>query len=206
MTDTKSSKNSIFKQLTFVTILSGLMMIAYAFSGIFAFFMGIVSTCSYIYMNLDEIKKTRTAQKLSLWWDLRNIQKKSKSLNQAQCMMIKYLFDVPIADNETELKTFRDVQNHFNEEFPFMIEVKNTRAKKIDVRGKDCKCISSYSYLDLGRDERVQDAAIQAANEYSTGNHGPRMLCGNLVILEDLEKKLAGFLKKIMHLFSHLDF
>jgi 7-keto-8-aminopelargonate synthetase-like enzyme len=57
-------------------------------------------------------------------------------------------------------------------------------------------CISSYAYLDLGRDERVQEAAIAAARQYSTGNHGPRMLCGNLEILEELEVVIGKFFKR----------
>jgi 7-keto-8-aminopelargonate synthetase-like enzyme len=37
---------------------------------------------------------------------------------------------------------------------------------------------------------------LESAKKYSTGNHGPRMLCGNLVILEDLEREIAKFFNR----------
>jgi len=77
-----------------------------------------------------------------------------------------------------------------------MVPVSDTKNSKVTVRGKKVECISSYSYLDLARDERLQEAAIEAAKKYSTGNHGPRMLCGNLEILETLEKRIAQFFKR----------
>ena len=42
----------------------------------------------------------------------------------------------------------------------------------------------------------MQEAAITAARQYSTGNHGPRMLCGNLEILEELEVVIGKFFKR----------
>lgn len=36
----------------------------------------------------------------------------------------------------------------------------------------------------------------EMARKYGTGNHGPRLLCGNLEIHELFEKKLAAFFKK----------
>jgi 7-keto-8-aminopelargonate synthetase-like enzyme len=77
-----------------------------------------------------------------------------------------------------------------------MVPVSKTREPKVTVHGKKVECISSYSYLDLCRDERVQQAAIDAAKKYSTGNHGPRMLCGNLEILEQLEQIIAKFFRR----------
>ena len=117
---------------------------------------------------------------------LKELRDKSKSINQSQLFLAKYLFDLEVKDDEDELTSFTEVKNFLEEreQWPFMIPVCNTREKLVSVRGKDVKCISSYAYLDLGRDERVQEEAIKAARAYSTGNHGPRMLCGNLEILE----------------------
>lgn len=39
----------------------------------------------------------------------------------------------------------------------------------------------------------MQEAAIDAARKWSSGNHGPRMLGGNMTILRDLEKVVAKF-------------
>jgi len=56
--------------------------------------------------------------------------------------------------------------------------------------------ISSYSYLSLNNEPEVIDYACDMARKYGTGNHGPRLLCGNLNIHETFEKNLAKFFKK----------
>jgi len=45
-----------------------------------------------------------------------------------------------------------------------MVKVKDTRKPMITVDWMPSKCISSYNYLDLWRDESVNKAAIDAAN------------------------------------------
>ena len=99
-------------------------------------------------------------------------------------------------NDEDEVTTYLDIKNHVGPQWPFMMEVSRTGQEVMKVQGKDARCFSSYSYLNLNRDPRVQEAAIEAAKLYSTGNVGPRMLCGNLSILEDLEVRLSKFLKK----------
>lgn len=46
------------------------------------------------------------------------------------------------------------------------------------------------------RDNDVQEAAIAAARQYATGNHGPRMLGGNIDILVELEAIISKFFNK----------
>lgn len=140
--------------------------------------------------------KTKTGKKIGLMLYLNDLRKKSKSINQSQLFLAKYLMDLNVHENEDELTSFTEVKNHLNESWPFMIPVRNTREKLVTAKGIQAKCISSYSYLDLCRDERVQEEAIKAAKAYSTGNHGPRMLCGNLEILENLEVRIANFFRK----------
>lgn len=48
----------------------------------------------------------------------------------------------------------------------------------------------------MSHEKEVVDFAIEYAKLYGTGNHGPRMLCGNLDIHEQFEKKLSSFFKK----------
>jgi 8-amino-7-oxononanoate synthase len=132
-------------------------------------------------------------RKFKFYLEFKRIQNQSKSLNHSQSLLTKHLLNIPISDNEDEVTSFCDITSHFKEKFPFMVPVSETRDKKVNVRGKKVEMISSYSYLDLCRDDRIQEAAIEAAKLYSTGNHGPRMLCGNLVILEELEKTIANF-------------
>jgi len=140
--------------------------------------------------------QTKTGKKLGLMLYLNDLRKKSKSINQSQLFLAKYLMDLKVSENEDELTSFTEVKNHLNESWPFMIPVRNTREKLVTAKGIQAKCISSYSYLDLCRDERVQEEAIKAARAYSTGNHGPRMLCGNLEILENLEVRISDFFRK----------
>jgi 8-amino-7-oxononanoate synthase len=82
------------------------------------------------------------------------------------------------------------------DKWPYMKTVKANTERELSIAGKSINCISSYSYLDLSSDPEVTKAAIEAAKSYGTGNNGPRMLCGNLDIHEEFEKKLAKFLGK----------
>ena len=140
--------------------------------------------------------KFKWYKKLKFYFTLKKIQKQSKSINQTQVLLTKHFMNIPILENEDEVTSFCDVTEFFKSKYPFMVPVSETRERKVNVRGNKVEMISSYSYLDLCRDERIQEAAINAARQYSTGNHGPRMLCGNLVILEELEKTIASFFKR----------
>jgi len=144
--------------------------------------------------NLEsELDKQNWFRKLKFLLNLRNLKKQAKSINQMLVFLAKYLLNLPIEIGEDEVKSFNDLKTYYGRTWPYMVQVSQTRQPKVNVEGKKVECVSSYSYLDLCRDERVQDAAISAAKNYSTGNHGPRMLCGNLEILEQLESRIAKF-------------
>jgi len=148
-------------------------------------------------LNLEKIlQKYKWFRKFRFMMVLRKFRKMSKSINQTQVYVSKYLLGIPVLDDETEVKSFTDVKNSQEPNWPFMVPVKDTKKARVTVKGKSVHCISSYSYLDLAREERVQEAAIEAAKHYSTGNHGPRMLCGNLEILETLEQRIANFYRR----------
>lgn len=53
--------------------------------------------------------------------------------------------------------------------------------------------MSGYSYLGLGGDERVVDAAKAAVDLYGSGNIGVRALAGSIPLHEELEAELARF-------------
>jgi 7-keto-8-aminopelargonate synthetase-like enzyme len=143
-----------------------------------------------------KLDNSKIVKKLRFIWKMRKIRNQSKSINQSLTLMAKSLLNLPIHENEEEVDSYLDIKKVYGENWPFMIPVVRTRDPQVTVRGKKVECISSYSYLDLCRNEEVQQAAINATRDYSTGNHGPRMLCGNLEILENLEKRLSGFFKK----------
>lgn len=56
--------------------------------------------------------------------------------------------------------------------------------------------IGSLNYLGLAQDPRVKEAAIQAIEEYGTGSSGSRLLNGTLDVHEQLELRLARFLRR----------
>jgi 8-amino-7-oxononanoate synthase len=56
--------------------------------------------------------------------------------------------------------------------------------------------IGSNNYLGLTKDPRVQEAAIKAIEKYGTSCSGSRFLNGTLELHEELEEKLATFVKK----------
>jgi 8-amino-7-oxononanoate synthase len=51
--------------------------------------------------------------------------------------------------------------------------------------------LSAYSYLGLGDDLRVKQAAIEAIERYGTHTGGPRLLCGTARIHVEFEERLA---------------
>jgi 7-keto-8-aminopelargonate synthetase-like enzyme len=144
----------------------------------------------------EKLEDYRWFRKAKFILNMRKLSKQAKSLNQTQVFLGKYLLNMPIDEDESEVKSYNDIASRFGKDWPYMIQIRDTKAAKPLVNGKPVTCISSYAYLDLGRDERVQEAAITAARQYSTGNHGPRMLCGNLEILEELEVVIGKFFKR----------
>jgi 7-keto-8-aminopelargonate synthetase-like enzyme len=186
--------NKILSGLVVINLL--LIAIALLFNFTITATLIIIMISCYLLISSDYGKLQ--IEKLQIYMDVRPYIKHAKSANHNTSLLGKYLLKLPIKEGETELDSYLDIKNAMEKEgiWPFMLNIKDTREEKITVQGKPMKCISSYNYLDLGRDESCQNAAVDAHNAYSTGNHGPRMLCGNLQILEDLEVKIAKFFKK----------
>jgi hypothetical protein len=135
-------------------------------------------------------------KKLKLYFKVRHIFKMAHSFNHRQTLLGKYLLELPIKENEDEITSYSDISGHFGDVWPFMKTVKANTERELSISDKPVTIISSYSYLDLSSDPDVTKAAISAAESYGTGNNGPRMLCGNLDIHEQFEKKLSKFLGK----------
>jgi len=58
-------------------------------------------------------------------------------------LLVKKLLGLPIESNESEIKTFIDLKNHFGVDWPFMMQVKDTRKELVKVNGRQNSCISS---------------------------------------------------------------
>eukprot|EP01071_Lankesteria_metandrocarpae_P008957 Lankesteria_metandrocarpae@DN5097_c0_g1_i1.p2 len=126
-------------------------------------------------------------------WTFRSLKSAANSRRQYVYLMEKQILGIPIKKAETEVNSYLDLKRHMGKNWPFMWEVSEVKDAKIECDGFNCVPFSSYSYLDLVRNQEVQEAAIAAARLYSTGNHGPRMLGGNMRILVELEKQIAEF-------------
>lgn len=53
--------------------------------------------------------------------------------------------------------------------------------------------LSSYSYLGLLDNQRINEAAIQAIKSFGTGTHGVRLLAGTISLHDELESRIAEF-------------
>ena len=75
-------------------------------------------------------------------------------------------------------------------------KLESPQDSEVVVNGKRVIMIGSNNYLGLTNHPRVKEAAIKAIEKYGTSCAGSRILNGNLDIHEELEKKLARFLRK----------
>jgi 8-amino-7-oxononanoate synthase len=75
-------------------------------------------------------------------------------------------------------------------------KLESPQDSEVVVDGKRVIMAGSNNYLGLANDPRVKEAAIKAIERYGTGCAGSRFLNGNLDIHEELERKLARFLRK----------
>jgi glycine C-acetyltransferase len=63
----------------------------------------------------------------------------------------------------------------------------------VEVEGKRVLNLSSNNYLGLAAHPRVKEAAARAAREYGCGSGASRLLCGNMILHQTLEQRLAAF-------------
>lgn len=64
----------------------------------------------------------------------------------------------------------------------------------VDFEGQRYLMMSGYSYLGLGGDARVVEAAKAAVDIYGSGAHGVRAIAGTTPLHQELERELAKFL------------
>lgn len=74
-----------------------------------------------------------------------------------------------------------------------MRTIDSPQSKYVKMQGRSVLLLASNSYLDLANDERVKQAAAQAALTWGAGSGGSRLTTGNTALHEQLESKLAQF-------------
>src|SRR5215468_375019 len=67
---------------------------------------------------------------------------------------------------------------------------------EVDIDGRRVLMVGSNNYLGLAGDPRVKEAALNAVRRFGTTCSGSRLLNGTLAMHEELEGKLAKFLRR----------
>ncbi len=80
--------------------------------------------------------------------------------------------------------------------YPYFKPIRENHGPRVVMDGKEIIMIGSNNYLGLTKDPRVQEAAIKAIEKYGTSCSGSRFLNGTLELHEELEEKLAAFVRK----------
>ncbi len=80
--------------------------------------------------------------------------------------------------------------------YPYFRRIDDTIGNHVICDGVSRIMIGSNNYLGLAQDERVIEAACDAARKYGAGCTGSRLLNGNIRLHEQLEEALADFLQR----------
>jgi 8-amino-7-oxononanoate synthase len=77
--------------------------------------------------------------------------------------------------------------------YPFQIPLEARTGPEVKADGHSMLMLSSYDYLGLIGDPRIDDAAIKAILKYGTGTGGARLLTGTTDEHQQMERDLAAF-------------
>lgn len=77
--------------------------------------------------------------------------------------------------------------------YPYQMALQGKSGPCVEAEGRKLLMLSSYDYLGLIGDRRIDDAAIEAIRKYGTGTGGVRMLTGTADIHQKMEHELAAY-------------
>jgi 8-amino-7-oxononanoate synthase len=77
--------------------------------------------------------------------------------------------------------------------YPYQIALEGKSGPWVKVEGRELLMLSSYDYLGLIGDRRVDEASVEAVRKYGTGTGGVRMLTGTIDLHRQMEHELAAF-------------
>lgn len=80
--------------------------------------------------------------------------------------------------------------------YPYFNPIEETTGTEVVIGGRRLIMVGSNNYLGLTSDPRVKEAAIDAVKRYGSSCSGSRFLNGTLRLHEELEERLADFLRK----------
>ncbi len=100
--------------------------------------------------------------------------------------------DDPIAWRINEMsKRVKKLQE--NEWYYYLIASDALHGSKVVVNGREMLMFASYSYLNLIHHPRINAAAKDAIDAFSSGTHGVRLLAGTTRLHRQLEERIAQF-------------
>ena len=77
--------------------------------------------------------------------------------------------------------------------YPYQLPLEGRSGPWVRAEGRDLLMLSSYDYLGLIGDPRIDQAAIDAVRKYGTGTGGVRMLTGTVDLHHRMERSVAKF-------------
>lgn len=80
--------------------------------------------------------------------------------------------------------------------YPYFHTIAENYGAEVTIDGRRVLMAGSNNYLGLTTDPRVKEAAIEAVRRFGTSCSGSRLLNGTLALHEELEQRLAKFLRK----------
>jgi 8-amino-7-oxononanoate synthase len=102
-----------------------------------------------------------------------------------------------MADLFDKCAAWKDVQvAKLSGHYPYYRVIEETEGTEVVVDGKRLIMGCSNNYLGLANDPRVMEAASQAALRWGSSTCGSRLLNGTLTLHDELDHRLARFLKK----------
>jgi len=80
--------------------------------------------------------------------------------------------------------------------YPFFTPIQEVYGNKVKVKGREMIMIGSNNYMGLMDHPQVKQAAKEAIDQYGVATCGSRFLNGTLDIHEELERRLAKFMRR----------
>jgi glycine C-acetyltransferase len=77
--------------------------------------------------------------------------------------------------------------------YPYQLPLESRSGPWVTAEGRQFLMLSSYDYLGLIGDSRIDEAAIEAIRKYGTGTGGVRMLTGTIDLHHTMERDVAAF-------------
>jgi glycine C-acetyltransferase len=77
--------------------------------------------------------------------------------------------------------------------YPYQLPLEGRSGPWVQAEGRRLLMLSSYDYLGLIGDSRIEEAAVQAVRKYGTGTGGVRMLTGTADLHHEMEREVAAF-------------